>query len=198
MENGTKALLIAGAVLIAIILVAAGIRIISSINSTTNDSQNIGKSISRVTGDSVLNLEGYAVFRNSDRTVDNPSNKYYKEYSTGIPLKFNYKYTISFDYEVLENKDNVKLGCGVGFNNPEIGKTTYNKDIIWCKDYSNYSEGAKGKFEFTFRLNDYPSAAEYYRSHIDKGEIYISLRPARSRAPSDFAVSVSNIRIIYK
>lgn len=198
MENTTKALLIAAIVLISIIMISIGIKMFNSVKSTTDITQELGKSISRSTDDATLMIDGYMVFRNSDKAVNNPTNKYFQEYSTGIPLKFGYKYTISFDYEVLENKNNVRLGCGVGFNNPEIGKTTYNKDIIWCKDYPNYSEGAKGKFEISFKLDDYPGAAEYYNAHIEKGEIFISLRPARSRIESEFAVACSNIRIIYK
>ena len=198
MENTSKALLIAAAVLIVILIISISLKVYTSIKSTPDTTDKIGKAIDRASDDATLVIDGYKVFRNSDKAVNNPNNKYYTEYSTGIKLQPDYVYTVSLDYEVLENKNNSQLGCGIGFNDPEIGSTTYNKDIVWWVNYSDYSEGAKGKFKFSFKLNDYPNALNAYNEYIKKGEVKISLRPARSRIPSEFVVGCSNIRIIYK
>lgn len=45
MENATKALLIAAAVLIAIVLVALGVRLLSSVGDTSGDAANVSNQL---------------------------------------------------------------------------------------------------------------------------------------------------------
>ena len=67
-------------------------------------------------------------------------------------LELNKTYKVSFHYKIVENTKNEVIGCGIGFNNPSIGRNTYNCDIFWIVRFPNYSEGAEGDFikEFTF------------------------------------------------
>ena len=51
MENATKALLIAAAVLIVILIIALGMRIFNSTSGATKDASNAGKTISNSTSD---------------------------------------------------------------------------------------------------------------------------------------------------
>lgn len=63
MENATKALLIAAAVLIAIVLVALGVRLLSSAGDTSGDAENVSNAIKDSTtnaaGDVVNNLTNF-------------------------------------------------------------------------------------------------------------------------------------------
>lgn len=53
MENATKALLIAAAVLIAIVLIALGVRLLNASGDTSGQAQNVANSISNSTGTGV-------------------------------------------------------------------------------------------------------------------------------------------------
>ena len=57
MENASKALLIAAAVLITVILVTVGIKIVSSSESVVEDSERIGSAISSSSKDAVDKFE---------------------------------------------------------------------------------------------------------------------------------------------
>lgn len=63
MENATKALLIAAAVLIAIVLVALGVNLLGSAGDTSSDAENVANALQTQTGtkansvvDSLTNL----------------------------------------------------------------------------------------------------------------------------------------------
>ena len=167
MENAQKALLIAAGISIAIMLIAFGIKIFSSFGNAVDQAESIGKSLSIATEDSIDVFKGYEIVRSTKEIVDNPANLYYNQYPTNVVLSYDYIYTITYDYEVLENSNNDIIGCGIGFCNPDTN-VKYAKDIIYCKDFSKYSEGTKGKFEISFKLSDYNSAADYYDNIVNK------------------------------
>ena len=64
MENATKALLIAAAVLIAIVLIALGVNLLGSAKDTSGQAQQVGEqlqtSIQSQTGTVLESLQGYA------------------------------------------------------------------------------------------------------------------------------------------
>lgn len=53
MENATKALLIAAAVLIAIVLIALGVRLLGTANDTSDQAGNVSNAIGNSTNDAV-------------------------------------------------------------------------------------------------------------------------------------------------
>ncbi len=53
MENATKALLIAAAVLIAIVLIALGVRLLNSSGNASGDAQNVSNQLQTSTGTGV-------------------------------------------------------------------------------------------------------------------------------------------------
>lgn len=63
MENATKALLIAAAVLIAIVLIALGVNLLSSAGDTSGDAKNVSNAIQSSTSGAAQNvldgLSGY-------------------------------------------------------------------------------------------------------------------------------------------
>lgn len=50
MENATKALLIAAAVLIAIVLIALGVRLLNAAGDTSGDAENVSSQLKNSTG----------------------------------------------------------------------------------------------------------------------------------------------------
>ena len=56
MENATKALLIAAAVLIAIVLVALGVRLLGSAGDTSGDAENVANALQGSTSNAASNL----------------------------------------------------------------------------------------------------------------------------------------------
>lgn len=56
MENATKALLIAAAVLIAIVLVALGVRLLNAAGDTSGDAQNVSSQLKNSTGEAANGL----------------------------------------------------------------------------------------------------------------------------------------------
>ena len=109
MENTSKVLLFSVAILISIILVTAGIKIIGSVSSTTKTVDEFGKSLSNSLEDATYIFSGHKIIRCSDQNVNNPNNLYYTEFATKVHLDYDYEYTVSFDYEIMENPNNKKL-----------------------------------------------------------------------------------------
>lgn len=56
MENATKALLIAAAVLIAIVLIALGVTLLNSAGNAGQDAQNTADAINQATGQASKNI----------------------------------------------------------------------------------------------------------------------------------------------
>lgn len=56
MENATKALLIAAAVLIAIVLVALGVNLLNSAGDTSGDASNVSNAIQGSTGNAANSI----------------------------------------------------------------------------------------------------------------------------------------------
>ena len=171
MDNSAKALLIAATILLTMILVACGIKIFSSTKDTVGLVDEFGKSLSIASEDATYVFTGYQLIKSSDKFIDNPTNMYYKDYPTSVLLSYDYEYTVSFEYEVIENPNNNVIGCGIGFDNPEV-RGIYNTDICYNIAYNDYREGAKGKFSYTFNLSEKdrqkPTAARIYDSIQDK------------------------------
>lgn len=53
MENATKALLISAAVLIAIVLIALGVRLLNASGDSSNQAANVSNQLNNATGDAV-------------------------------------------------------------------------------------------------------------------------------------------------
>lgn len=69
MENATKALLIAAAVLIAIVLIALGVRLLGSSNDASGQAKNTAGAISNSTNSAVEDVTG--ALRNLPITSNN-------------------------------------------------------------------------------------------------------------------------------
>lgn len=69
MENATKALLIAAAVLIAIVLIALGVRLLGSSNDASGQAKNTAGAISNSTNSAVKDVTG--ALRNLPITSNN-------------------------------------------------------------------------------------------------------------------------------
>lgn len=190
MENVSKALIIAGAILLAILLITLGIFVFNSQKGVNEQAAVVGQLIELKTSDTVDIIEGYTVNRYANENVDKPSNGYYINYFTGIKIDENATYIISFDY-IIEEKENPDINCGIGMgiDNPNA----YSRDFVYQVPYSNQNIGEKSTFTFTLKPNEYKN----FNKNKDK-DLYLSLRLARTDPPSNFKVSVENIKIKYK
>ena len=190
MENVSKGLIIAGAVLITIMLITLGMLIFNSQEDITEEASVVGKLMETKASDTADIIEGYTVNRYADENVDKPSNGYYINYFTGIKIDENATYIISFDYIIQEKESSsINCGIGIGINNPNA----YNKDFVYQVRYPNQNIGEKSTFTFTLKPNEY----EWFNKNKDK-DLYLSLRLARSDPASKFKVKIENIKIKYK
>lgn len=183
MENATKALLIAAAVLIAIILIALGISIVNSTGDVSDSADEVGTQIA-VKADDIsedtlsilddINNENLIKVANRVATVNN---EYYENYFPDNPkllLEPNTTYILSFDYEIISA--DYSIGCGIGY-----GKTHYAKDILYSVTYPNQT---KGKFSKTFKTPN--------TFNTDKP--YLQIRFARMNNPGKFKVNIKNVK----
>lgn len=109
MENSTKALLIAAAVLIAIIIVALSISLLNSSGDMSESVDKVGEEISSetegISQDAVGIIDDIGrknLIKVPDRTIT-LNNKHYDEYFPKNPkllLEPNTKYELSFDYKI--------------------------------------------------------------------------------------------------
>ena len=189
MENVSKALIIAGAILLAILLITLGIFIFNSTKGVNEEASVVGELIELKASDTVDIIEGYTVNRYADENV-NIQGYHYIDYYTGIKIEENVTYIISFDYIIHEKEsDNINCGIGVGINNPK----KYNKDFVWQVKYPNQNIGEKTTFVFILKPNEYEWFEQYKNENL-----YLSLRLARTYPASNFKVNVENIKIKYK
>lgn len=182
MENATKALLIAAAVLIAIILVAMAISLLNSVGNTSDSAEQVGERVvveaDNVSGD-VISLLDDLNNKNLINVADRKEefNWWYQNYFPKNPkllLEPSTTYVLSFDYKI--NYADSTVGCGIGY-----GKTHYSKDILYSVTYPNQTEG---KFVKTFTT---PST-------FNTDEPYLQLRFARMNQPGKLNVEIENVR----
>jgi len=183
MDNSTKALLIAAAVLIAIIIVAISINILSSNRDAADSTDEVGEMISveadvvsKQTLSMLEDIENKNLIKVSDILIK-ATNSYYKSYFPKNPkflLEPKTKYILSFDYKI--NHADYKIGCGIGY-----GKTHYSKDILYSVTYPNQTEGTFAK--------TFTTPATFITD-----EPYLQIRFARMNKPGKFSVSISNIK----
>ena len=105
MENATKALLIAAAVLIAIVLVALGVNLLSSVGDTTDQAEQVGSAIGEGVGNSSDKVIGSLT-----RTMTFSQAKVILQQKDGMNESLlNYYETIygDFSYRVYKNDSNV-------------------------------------------------------------------------------------------
>lgn len=189
MENVSKVLLIAAAMLVTVMLITLGISILNSQKNINDEASVVGKLMDLKTDDTADIIEGYSVNRYDDEIVD-VSQRYYIDYFTGIKLDEKAQYIISFDY-IIQEKGSRSINCGIGFgiDNPKA----YNRDFVYQVKYPNQNIGEKSTFTFTLIPNNY----ENFRNNKD-ANLYLSLRLARTEPASTFKVSIENIKIKYK
>lgn len=183
MENATKALLIAAAVLIVIIIISVSILILGSGNNAKNSADEVGEGISTASTAYSKEIAGILddiniknLINAEDRTVTF-SNYYYQNYFPKNPkilLEPNTEYILSFDYKV--NYADYTVGCGIGY-----GTTHYIKDILYSVTYPNQTQG-------TF-VKRFTTPSEFIVS-----EPYLQLRYARMNNPGNLSVEISNIK----
>ncbi len=192
MENASKALLIAAAVLIVILLITFGIRILGTSSNNVDDAAYVvGQEITSKTDDASDIIAGYLVKRYSDTAVNDPYNGYYIDYFTGIEINEKNTYIISFDYIIKEKKPDTIICCGIGMGIDTPNQ--YKKDFVYQVRYPSQNIGTKNTFTFKLKPNLYRN----YIKNKDK-KIYLSLRLARTDPPSKFKVDIQNIKIKYK
>ena len=207
MDNAPKAILIAAAILIVILLITFAIRIFTTTNGLSDDVSKLGSLIHTSGVDPVDIISGYDIDTRNDEGIE-VNQHWYKESSTDTLLELNASYKVSFHYKIIKNTRNEPIGCGIGFNNPNLGRHTYNHDIFWICIFENYSQGAEGDFEKIFTFNDSSRGADVYKEWIkdNEGKIFIQLRLARNNNSntgnpeerSTFKVECTNIKVKIK
>ena len=195
MENVSKALIIAGAILLAILLITLGISIFNSQKGIDDKAAVVGELIELKASDTADIIEGYSVNRYADEIVDKSSKGYYNDYYTGIKIDGNATYIISFDYIIEEKEPGININCGIGMgiDNPN----SYNSDFIYQVPYPNQNIGEKSTFTFTLKPEDEKRNYKNYHTYKHK-DLYLSLRLARTYPASKFKVKIENIKIKYK
>lgn len=182
MENSTKALLIAAAVLIVIIIVALAINILSSSTDNADSTDEVGEAVSVKSDEATREVLGILDDLNNKNLISVPDGKlefnyWYQNYFPKNPkllLEPNTKYVLSFDYKI--NYADSTVGCGIGY-----GKTHYSKDILYSVTYPNQT---KGTFVKTFTTP----------ANFITDEPYLQLRFARMNQPGNLSVEISNVR----
>ena len=119
MENATKALLIAGSVLIAILLIAMGLRIFNSTSETTQQSQKAMDATAIATFNSQFNA-GFSY---------NQTNEMERRNMTSVQVntllqKIKASNAVNKDYQI----NIVKLGIGEITNNKMYAMTLYDRN----------------------------------------------------------------------
>ena len=133
MENATKALLIAAAVLIAIVLIATGVLLIKNISGTSQQANETGELLSNATDKASSDIIG-----GLKRTIIS------KEKFNDFINNFNQKYSNSKEFIDTINIQNEKLKDQIeimGYIYVDTTKRFYEADVI--KDYytkNNYHE----------------------------------------------------------
>lgn len=183
MENATKALLIAAAVLIVIILVALGIKLLGDSGNVADSADEVGEhvvvkadKVSKETLGILDDINNKNLVKVKDMTTS-VSNSYYQNVFPQNPkvlLEASTKYILSFDYKI--NHADYAIGCGIGY-----GKTHYSKDILYSVTYPNQKEGT---FSKTFT-----TPATFITN-----EPYLQIRFARMNRPGNFSVEIENVR----
>ena len=193
MENVSKALIIAGAILLAILLITIGIFILNSQNSTTDEAFDLLEAMELEASDTADIIAGYTVNRYANRTIDIVA--CYSQYHTGIKIDEDATYILSFDYTIEEKE--VDIGCGVGFYflNPAGNYAQY-VDGIYGEPYPNQNIGEKTSFTITFK----PKGNSKYNDYKNK-DLYLGIRFVRHSGddtPRKSKVKIENIKLKYK
>lgn len=202
MENAQKALIIAAAVLIAILLITIGIKIFSSTSNTIQDTHKVGMSVSEGVSsatsslsDEFDRLNGYDVNRYKDENVE--VNNYYKNYVTPIRFELGKTYKISFDYIIKENPDKLTIGCSIGY-----GNNNYNDDYVYKVSYNDSTTlNKKMRFDYEFTESEEFNKHESLKRYInDNNSIpFLCLRLARIEfREKRINVEISNLKISKK
>lgn len=227
MENATKALLIAAAVLIAIVIIALGIRLVGGSNDTIEIAEAVDKQIGESTKkqgeevyDALAGLEGYRVDRKyqlggtytlySTKTDEeerkagdeNLMNQVFPNYK----ISKDSKYEISFDYEFVGDNFDSKVvfwSIGIGY-----AENQYKLDV---KDFL-YFYDKKGSIKQTITSQEIDKAITKYNQTFGKN--YLTIQEAENvyfafRLPriaritekgkyAEYTVKISNLLIKYK
>lgn len=176
MENTSKALIIAGAILLAILLITMAIYVLNSSNNTVKTAEEAGQLISsgvnkstgelkNVLGDiegNLVRIEDHFAICGS-KTGDAYRYGYLVEYTNWdtkrnpkVLLELDTQYVISFDYEIEEVKVDPEPEVGKTYNGVKCsvgyGETGYTVDINNRDGYYYYNESSpkKGSKSFTF------------------------------------------------
>ena len=121
MENSTKALLIAAAILIVIIIVALAINILGSSDGTADSIDEAGDAVSVKSDEATREVLGIIDDLNNKNLINVPDSKlefnyWYQNYFPQNPkllLEPNTIYFLSFDYKI--NYADSTVGCGIGY-----------------------------------------------------------------------------------
>ena len=154
MENATKALLIAAAILIVILLIAFGMRIFNSTSDTSEQAQAIGKGISEQTGQASLSAIA------SISGMSNISDDEVKEEDASVDTIYMWRkqnaeksnVTKSEALEVIDRIDSLNKGTKIYFEikNLTTGNTvTVGNSYSSARGFVNSNTNDKIKFEIT-------------------------------------------------
>ena len=198
MENASKALIIAGAILISIPLISVGIYIYNStigVNKNANETGGILSSKANSVTKEIDNVLNENLVRITDHNaiIDGQPYSFYFPKNPKLILEPNTQYILFFDYKVNSKDEGLELGCGVGY-----GETIYNVDLVYYKKYPNQSEGTmrvdvktKEKFEHT---------KDGQTTEVEKPYLqirFISLNDKNgTRQNGNANVSISNVKFV--
>jgi len=186
MENASKALIMAGAILISILLITVSIYIFSSNSGTKKTIEETGEVMALKTEDITENLKSALNELDAENLVKIPNhtvsytNDYYIDYFPQNPkvlLEANTQYILYFDYKV--NNTDKELYCSVGY-----GENQYDKGMV----YQKYPNLDKGFVQVIFKT---PSKFEK-----EENKPYLHIRFARitDSAGGSASVEISNVK----